>query len=96
MNESSVSPPYAEKEIRCPRLGGPVTFEYCRVERGDLPCPRAISCWRAYFDVERHFLDLLGPEEFVACFFTPPQPKVVSLIELIEQARRVADRKEQA
>ncbi|MBI5569523.1 MAG: hypothetical protein HY914_06210 [Desulfomonile tiedjei] len=95
MNESSACPPYVDKEIRCPRLGGPVTFAYCRVERGDLPCPRAIGCWRAYFDVEKLFLDLLGPEEFATCFFTPPQPKVLSLIELIEKARRVIEQKEQ-
>ena len=95
MDELSTSPPYAEKEVRCPRLGGPVTFEYCRVERRDLPCARAVSCWRAYFDVEQYFLDLLGPEDFDKCFSAEPQPKIVTLVELIERARQLAEHKDQ-
>ena len=37
---------------RCPQLGGPVTFEYCRKMNGDLPCVRLVLCWGETFDVQ--------------------------------------------
>jgi hypothetical protein len=91
MNEHDTGRCYEEKEIRCPRLGGPVTFSYCRIERGALPCPRALDCWARYFDVEALFRQLMSNDEFADCFFRPAQPKVVTLLEMIEKARRVLD-----
>jgi len=37
---------------RCPQLGGPVTFEYCRKMNGGLPCVRLTPCWGETFDVQ--------------------------------------------
>jgi hypothetical protein len=86
---SSVDPPYEEKQIRCSKLGNPVFFEYCRVERQHFPCQRALDCWSSFFDVERFFRDRLTPEEFDECFLQPPRPKVVTLVELIENAKKL-------
>lgn len=36
---------------RCPQLGGPVTFGYCRVMNEGLPCARIIACWGGSVDV---------------------------------------------
>ena len=41
-----------QMEIRCPKLGGQVTFAYCLKEAVELPCPRIINCWQPYFPVE--------------------------------------------
>lgn len=86
---TAANPPYEEKQIRCPKLGGPVFFEYCRVERHDRPCQRAMICWASSFDVEQFFRETLAPEEFEECFLQPPRPKIVTLVELIENARKL-------
>ncbi|HMK34903.1 MAG TPA: hypothetical protein VK463_07555 [Desulfomonilaceae bacterium] len=86
-------PPYEEKQIRCPRLGGPVSFGYCLVERRNLPCHRAIVCWSQSFDAEGFFREKLTDEEFDECFVQPPQPKIVTLIEMIEKARKLCTEK---
>ncbi len=36
---------------RCPQLGGPVTFGYCRRMNHTLPCARILRCWADVFDV---------------------------------------------
>jgi hypothetical protein len=91
MKTSSSNPPYEEKQIRCPRLGGPVNFEFCRVEGRELPCGRALACWSHYFDVEAYFRQQLSPEDFEKCFAQPQPTKLCTLIELIEKARKLTD-----
>ena len=79
---------YDHLEIRCPRLGGEVTFFYCRRERDNLPCPRIIECWEVYFPVEKYLSSKLSPEEWECCFNQVPKNKVMTLIELIEAAKK--------
>lgn len=43
---------FEARQIRCPRLGGEVTFAYCRQEGGDLPCHRIAACWQGILPVE--------------------------------------------
>lgn len=93
MTDSSTRPPFEEIEIRCPRLGGPVSFEYCRVEEHGAPCARSIVCWSVHFDVKRFFEETLTPEEFQERFHRAPPSKLVTLLDLIEQARNVIDKK---
>jgi hypothetical protein len=88
---SSSNPPYEEKQIRCPKLGGPVNFEFCRVEGRELPCGRAVACWSHYFDVEAYFRERLKPADFEKCFVQPQPTKLCTLIELIEKARKLTD-----
>ncbi len=40
-----------DKSRRCPPLGGPVPFKYCRTVNNKLPCHRILECWGAKFDV---------------------------------------------
>ena len=92
MSDSGDQPVDAYR-IRCPKLGGEVTFAYCRSEQGHLPCSRMILCWQRHFPVEAYLRDRLTEDEWEACFSRPPQDKMTTLIELIEAARR---RKESA
>ena len=78
---------YDQLELRCPRLGGEVTFAYCQREGGDLPCPRTISCWQPYFPVETYLRTRLTRQQWARCFEQRPKEKVVTLIELIEAAK---------
>ncbi|RLB12553.1 MAG: hypothetical protein DRG39_01635 [Deltaproteobacteria bacterium] len=74
-------------KIRCPRLGHEVDFKYCRRENLGLPCHRTLICWSGYFDVESFLKKELSSEEWEKVFETPQKPKMLSLLELIEQAK---------
>ena len=76
-------------ERRCPRLGGPVSFHYCRTS-GDnhLPCWKTFDCWWEYFDVTDFLKKNMDPDAFGTLTQTKPKPKIVSLVELIEQAKK--------
>ncbi len=92
MSEPPTESLYEEKQIRCPKLGGPVTFSYCRVESTGRPCSRAINCWSAYFDAEGLFRSHMSPEQFAQCFFSPPKSKMSTILELIEQAKKASEK----
>lgn len=73
---------------RCKRLGHPVRFEYCRTQSHNSLCPCILDCWWERFDVEA-FLRAHGQGDAVDNLrAAPPRPKVASLVELIEQAKR--------
>ncbi|RPH49588.1 MAG: hypothetical protein EHM85_13355 [Desulfobacteraceae bacterium] len=78
-----------ELDIRCPRLGSSVSFGYCRsCGDGTSPCFKIFDCWWERFDVVAYFKERLPEEEFMQLAGTRPKPKVLSLLEIIEQARR--------
>ena len=79
---------YDHLEIRCPRLGGEVTFAYCRYEQGNLPCPRTIGCWRNHVPVEAYLREVLTPGEFASCFNELPKDRVSVIFEAVEAARK--------
>ena len=74
---------------RCPRLGGSVPFRYCRSSGdGDLPCWKICDCWWEYFDVVTYLEKTLAADAFNTLINTKPKPKVASLVDLIEQAKK--------
>ncbi len=77
------------KEIRCPRLGHQVSFQYCQKEAMGLPCSRALICWEPWTEAIDCLRRQLSQEDWDRCFNTPPAPKMVTLLELIEQAKEV-------
>jgi hypothetical protein len=85
---------------RCPRLGQELTFGYCRQETSGKPCRLILDCWWERFDV-RSFLQAHLPEEGMAqverAGAAPPPSKVLSLLEIIQQAKdRLAVEKPEA
>ena len=74
--------------IRCRRLGNPVPFSYCRIENKGLPCSPIIDCWYDYFMIEDFLRQELEPDEWERIFSEPPKQKVLTLIELIEEAKK--------
>lgn len=82
-------------ERRCPRLGGPVGFNYClAAENEQQPCFKIMDCWWEQFDVYHYLEKALPTAQFEALIqAAPPKPKATSLVELIEAAReRTRDR----
>ncbi len=87
-DKSSKNPPEKSFEIRCPRLGHQINFSYCRSENNGLPCFKTLDCWHHYFDVHTYLKENMTLEEFNRVFFKKSQPKVFSLLDLIEQAKK--------
>ncbi|NTV14821.1 MAG: hypothetical protein HGA96_12965 [Desulfobulbaceae bacterium] len=81
-------PPSDNMQIRCRKLGQLIHYGYCCRENQGLPCARTLDCWYPYFDVAAYLRGVLTPEEWAAVFATPAKPKVLSLVELLEQAQR--------
>ena len=79
---------YDHLEVRCPKLGGQVTFAYCQKEGGDLPCRRTMSCWQPYFPVVSYLRTTLTESQWDRCFCQKPKETIASLVELIEAAQK--------
>ncbi|MFC1857861.1 hypothetical protein ACFL9U_07490 [Thermodesulfobacteriota bacterium] len=79
-------------EHRCPRLGGTITFGYCRTSGGEeeLPCWKIFDCWWEIFDVANYLKQSLPEDKFDRIANTQPKPKIASLLEIIEQAKKNA------
>ena len=84
-------PPGEEYTIRCPRLGHLISFTYCRAENRGLPCFKTIDCWFEHFPVQDCLRATLTDPEWAETFENPPKPKILSLVELIEQAKKKKD-----
>ncbi|MCL7489501.1 MAG: hypothetical protein M8357_15145 [Desulfobulbaceae bacterium] len=83
-----LTPPDDSLQIRCSKLGHQISFSYCRRENFGLPCIRIITCWHSIFRVEEYLRQELTDEEWREAFEKPVKPKVLTLVELIEQAQK--------
>jgi hypothetical protein len=79
---------YDDKTIRCPRVGGEVNFRFCRFENNMLPCRWIVGCWEMRVDMNKFMTDHYSKEEMDR-IFTPPKPKIESLLNLVEKAKKV-------
>lgn len=78
---------YDDKTIRCPRVGGEVTFRYCRFENNLLPCRWIVRCWQSEMDITTFLAEHYSKEELDRVFALP-KPKIESLVDLIEKAKK--------
>ena len=73
-------------------MGGPVSFSYCKTcDEDHQPCFKIIDCWWETFDVVRYLKDHLPEEQFNRLGNATPRPKIASLVELIEKAKKNQD-----
>lgn len=79
---------YRELIIRCPRLGGEVTFSYCERESGDLPCRLVVRCWEAGFPVEEYLRKTLTPEVWQRFRNEVPKDWMTTLLDIVEATKR--------
>jgi hypothetical protein len=80
-----------EREIRCPRLGGPVPLRYCETTGLDgKPCFKIADCWWQYFDVMGYLKKRLTAEELKAVLDGRPSPKLAGILDIIQQAKQNA------
>lgn len=78
---------FDDQTIRCPRIGGNVSFKLCRSENNFLPCRWVVGCWHMYIDVNA-FLQEHYAQEQLEKIFVPPKPKIESLVEMVEKAKK--------
>lgn len=70
-------------------MGNSVSFHYCMTCGEDtLPCFKLGDCWWEYFDVAAYLKSKLSKEQFDRFVSSKPKPKVASLLDLIEQAKK--------
>ncbi|MBW1944684.1 MAG: hypothetical protein JRJ51_17880 [Deltaproteobacteria bacterium] len=81
------TPPEDDYKIRCPKLGHQIAFSYCRVENRGSPCFKTLDCWYPHFLVEEFLKEHLTPEEWEKTFEKPTRPKMLTLVELVQQAK---------
>ena len=53
-----------------------------------LPCFKTLDCWFEHFLVEEYLRKELSPEEWERVFNKPPKSKMLSLVELVEEAKK--------
>jgi len=82
------TPPSDDYQIRCPRLGHQIYFSYCHIENQGSPCFKILDCWHTHFDVEGHLKTRLSKDEWEKVFTRQTKPKMLTLLELIEQAKK--------
>lgn len=84
---------YDHLEVRCPRLGGEVTFSYCMKEGGNMPCHRIIACWTPFFPVEQYLRKTMTAEAWNTFISREQKDKITTIVELVEAVKKRATQK---
>jgi len=82
---------YDEKETYCRKLGHFIKFNYCRKEKADkkeLPCAKILDCWFEKIPVH-DFINENYLKNDIAYIFQSSKPKITSILELIEKAKKI-------
>ncbi|NOY59548.1 MAG: hypothetical protein GXO75_11570 [Calditrichaeota bacterium] len=77
---------FDNEERRCPMLGHQIRFEYCRKVNQGSPCRKTFDCWFERFPIV-DFMNEHFSEEEIKRIKEPAKDKVLSLLELIQQAQ---------
>jgi len=75
------------EEIYCRKLGHHLAFKYCRTEREGFPCSKILDCWFEKIPIEEFVRKNYSKAE-IAAIAAPSRPKMMTLIDLIEQAKK--------
>ncbi len=78
-------------ERRCPRLGSPITFQYCLISgEDDTICGKILDCWWERFDVENYLKNNMSAAEFNSLMARAEKPpnKISSIVEIVEAAKK--------
>lgn len=73
-------------EIRCPILGHPLHFSYCRCTQGNVPCRKILDCWHQRIPIQQ-FVHQHFDRETVQRLVAAPKPKLMSILEIAQRAK---------
>ena len=82
------TPPDDTYQIRCQKLGHQIYFSYCRQENMGLHCFKTLDCWYIHFQVMDYLKNDLTAEEWQESFEKPAKPKMLSMVEILEQVQK--------
>ena len=68
-------------------LGHHLTFAYCRKTASAQPCRKIFDCWFGKLDIKQFIKENFTKEQIKA-LLAQPKTKMVSLVELIQQAQK--------
>jgi len=87
--ERSTLTVYDTREIwRCPQLGGPVTFEYCRRMNVALPCPKLFACWSRTINVSEYLQKNFTEEEIHRVFDQPAPTRLETMFSVLAEVEK--------
>ncbi len=73
---------------RCPILGGPVHFGYCKTGgEQQLPCRKIIDCWWETFDIEKYLKDTMKEEDLAKLIDPKPPNKIANILKAAEKSK---------
>lgn len=72
---------------RCPQLGGPVTFEYCRRMNDKLPCYNLFRCWGEKIDLQTWLTENFTQEEIQQAMAKPANMRIQSIFDVIQSVK---------
>jgi hypothetical protein len=78
---------FDSEKIYCRKLGHELDFKYCRQEQDLLPCSKVLNCWFERIAIEEYIQKHFSEAERKK-MVAPPQNKIVSLIDIIERAKK--------
>jgi hypothetical protein len=78
----------AKERWRCPMLGGPVTFGYCRRFNEGLFCARLLECWIQQLPLVEFLKAHYAPEEIRAAFAAENKGRLARMMEAVEEAQK--------
>ena len=81
----------AEEQWRCPMLGGPVHFGYCRTMNERLPCTRVLGCWLQRLPLVEFLKANYSPEQLQHALATKTKGRIERMIEGVEHATGPVD-----
>jgi hypothetical protein len=81
----------AEEQWRCPMLGGPVHFGYCRTMNEGVPCARVLGCWLQRLPLVEFLKANYSPEELQRALSAKTKGRLERMIEAVEHAPEPAD-----
>jgi len=79
-----------KRKRRCPKLGSIVELKYCRKHADEKNgiCSKIYDCWWEEFDIQDYLKKTTPEETLNKIKNSNTQPKVLSLVELIQKAKR--------
>jgi hypothetical protein len=77
--------------VRCPQLGGEVPFHYCRIVNDNLPCRRMMVCWEFRIEISKFLGDHYSINQIQKAFAPPTKTKLETILELIEEAKKIKE-----
>ena len=78
---------YDKLKVRCPPLGGEVTFIYCRSVNQGLPCRNIINCWAERIEIGKFLQENFSTQDLIKCLSIEPKTKLERILELINKTK---------